>query len=339
MSDDVENRRPAAPLPDAPTEGGISRDGFDEVDHAVVEEAEPAPEARRPASPGTGPGRGLPPVGAERGQAAPWPVRTGRATGPSMPRGSRPTGPQPRQVPRAVDPKAPSAPRPTGPQPRRVTRTAAPDQPRTSRITGAAPPPPSRITGPVPPSPERPTGPHLERKSATFGSEALAEARRTSRMLASGDLQQARAAAGAEVLGPGQRGEGHYSVELLPTPSRVNPLRLALLLAGVAVILGLLVVLVIQISSRWQTPDDALPGGQAFVVQTEVARRGRDLILVADPPCPHARVFFNGRPMTLRVAQHGRRIIFTIPRKAHDGHVELECNGRRHTSRRRLILK
>jgi hypothetical protein len=322
-----------APHTTASAGGAISLEGFDEVDHSLVE-ADAPPEAGVQIPPPQGP---VPLT--EARATGPQPRYVRRTTGPKLPRPARATGPGLPRPARATGPELPRSARATGPELPRSARATGPELPRSARATGPELPRSARATGPELPRPARPTGPEPRRASATFGSEALEEARRTSRLLAAGDLKAVReAAAQAEALLREGRDSDRSSQELEAVSGPTNIFRLALVLLGLLSILGMAVVLVLQITSKVEVPDDSLPDGQAFMVETKVARRGEDLTLVAHPPCSCAQVYFNGREMETRVVQHGRRFIFTIPQDARDGHVEFECGDQRHVSRREVLL-
>lgn len=70
-----------------------------------------------------------------------------------------------------------------------------------------------------------------------------------------------------------------------------------------------------------------------FSVAPASARRGEEVTLTLTPPHQEAAVFFDGRPLPVKVLQGGKLLVVTIPGDARSAHFEVEIAGKRFRSR------
>lgn len=77
----------------------------------------------------------------------------------------------------------------------------------------------------------------------------------------------------------------------------------------------------------------------AFTVAPEAARRGAEVTLTLTPAANDVSVYFDGRPLPMRVLGNGKRIVVTVPSDAKTGYFEVEYKGQRYRSPKKFRVR
>jgi hypothetical protein len=76
-----------------------------------------------------------------------------------------------------------------------------------------------------------------------------------------------------------------------------------------------------------------------FSFAPRAGQRGSEATLFISPPRQNVRVFYNDRPLPIKILQGGRQIVVTIPGDARSGYFSVEYNNRSYKAKRRFRVR